>query len=77
MGEICEKREIGTMTKKKMFFVQENESIDECLIRMQREGFIPIRRIEQPIFKEILNQDGQKEYVAIDRIIKFEGKSIK
>jgi NETI protein len=65
------------MTKKKMFFVQENESIDECLIRMQREGFIPIRRIEQPIFKEILNQDGQKEYVAIDRIIKFEGKSIK
>lgn len=65
------------MTKKKMFFVQENESIDECLIRMQRKGFIPIRRIEQPIFKEILNQDGQKEYVAIDRIIKFEGKSIK
>ena len=48
------------MTKKKMFFVQENESIDECLIRMQKEGFIPIRRIEQPIFKEVMNQDGQK-----------------
>lgn len=38
--------------KKKTFEVSEQESIEECLERVKKEGYTPIRRIEKPIFRE-------------------------
>lgn len=61
---------------KKQFTVQPNETIDECLARMEREDYFPVRRIEKPIFKEI--KEGQTvNYEPIGRQITFEGKKIK
>ena len=61
--------------KKQRFELQENESIDACLERMKREGYLPVKRTEKPIFKEVKN-GGQTEYVPIARQIIFEGKLI-
>ncbi len=61
--------------KKQKFELQENESIDECLERMKKEGYFPVRRMEKPIFKEVKNGD-QIEYIPVARQIIFEGKSI-
>ncbi|GLY12236.1 NETI motif-containing protein [Pseudobacillus badius] len=61
------------MSKKKKFYLQENETIDECLQRMSAEGYVPVRRMEQPIFKEeVVN--GEKKYIPVGREIIFEGK---
>ena len=59
--------------KKQRFELQENESIDQCLERMKREGYVPVKRTEKPIFKEVKN-GAQTEYVPIARQIIFEGK---
>ena len=59
--------------KKQRFELQDNESISECLERMKREGYFPIKRTEKPIFKEVEN-DGQTEYIPVARQIIFEGK---
>ncbi|RSK25745.1 NETI motif-containing protein [Bacillus sp. HMF5848] len=56
-----------------MFIVEELETIEQCLARMMKEGYSPVRRIEEPIFQEIV-EDGQKQIVPCGRIIKFEGK---
>lgn len=41
------------MKKRKIIFeVNENESIASCLERIKKEGYRPIRRIEEPIFIE-------------------------
>lgn len=58
------------MAQKKKFEVGENESIDECLKRMQLEGYRPVRRIEKPIFKQT-GKDGKPVYYK-QQII-FEG----
>ncbi|RHW32481.1 NETI motif-containing protein [Neobacillus notoginsengisoli] len=58
------------MEKKMRFEVMENETIDECLERMKKKGYTPIRRIEKPIFKE----EG-KEIVPAGRQIIFEAKA--
>jgi hypothetical protein len=64
------------MGKTKMTFeVQEHESISDCLERMKKQGYSPIRRIEKPIFQEVLN-DGQAAYEPIGRQIIFEAKEI-
>ncbi|KAB7705242.1 NETI motif-containing protein [Bacillus aerolatus] len=61
------------MSKKKKFRVEENETIDQCLDRIKKEGYFPVRRMEQPIFKEeIVN--GEKKYTPAGREIIFEGK---
>ncbi|MFK2826070.1 NETI motif-containing protein [Bacillus sp. B190/17] len=61
------------MSKKKTFYVQENETIDQCLERMKQEGYVPIRRMERPVFKEeMINKE--KKYTPIGREIVFEGK---
>jgi hypothetical protein len=60
------------MTRKKQFEVQENESIDECLNRIMQEGYMPIRRIEKPIFKEI-KQGNKVTYEPSGRHTVFEG----
>ncbi|MCO7175428.1 NETI motif-containing protein [Sporolactobacillus kofuensis] len=37
---------------KKKFVVGEAETIAQCLDRMKSEGYTPIRRSEQPLFRE-------------------------
>jgi hypothetical protein len=47
-------------TKKKKFEVGENETIEQVLERMKIEGYLPVRRIETPIFEEVI-QHGKKK----------------
>lgn len=61
------------MSKKKKFYLQENETIDQCLERMAAEGYKPVRRMEQPVFKEEIIS-GEKKYIPAGREIIFEGK---
>ncbi|MFA9558439.1 NETI motif-containing protein [Evansella sp. AB-rgal1] len=61
---------------KQKFYVEEGESIDECLNRMKKEGYMPVRRMEQPILKEIKKNGKTDVEVAKQQII-FEGKLIK
>jgi hypothetical protein len=62
------------MSKKKQkmnFEVQENETIEQCLDRMKKQGYTPIRRMEKPIFQEIINGK-ETEYKPVGRQIIFE-----
>lgn len=60
------------MSKKKMQFeVQDNESIDDCLERMKKMGYVPIRRTEKPIFQEVVNGK-ETSYEPVGRQIVFE-----
>lgn len=59
------------MTQKK-FEVQDNESIQDCLDRMKKEGYMPVKRFQKPIFQEL--KDGTIE-VLKEQII-FTGKKI-
>lgn len=61
------------MSKKKNFHLQDEETIDNCLERMKKEGYTPVRRIERPVFKEE-TINGEKKYTPIGREIIFEGK---
>lgn len=61
------------MSKKKNFQVEENETISDCLARMEREGYVPVRRIEKPLFEE-QTENGETIHVPIGREIVFEGK---
>lgn len=56
---------------KKKFEVMETESIGDCLDRMKQEGYTPVRRMEEPIFRE---ENGVP--VPVGRKIVFEGKTI-
>ncbi|SEA90318.1 NETI protein [Thalassobacillus cyri] len=57
--------------KKTRFEVQEGETIDQCLDRMKKEGYTPVRRVEEPIFQEV-KRDGQKAYEPVGRKIVFQ-----
>lgn len=61
------------MSKKKTvwFEVGETESIDDCLKRMDADGYTVAGRKEEPLFKEV---DG--EYIPIRQLIKFKGTLI-
>lgn len=60
------------MKKKTVWFeVLENETIDDCLKRMNAEGYMPTGRREEPLFGEV---DG--EVVPIRQIIQFKGTDI-
>ncbi|MDR7002842.1 NETI motif-containing protein [Neobacillus niacini] len=59
--------------KKMQFEVQENETIDACLTRMKQQGYVPIRRLEKPIFQEI-KKGNETIYEPIGRQIVFEGR---
>jgi hypothetical protein len=59
--------------KKLKFEVQENETISDCLDRMKNEGYMPVRRMEEPIFKEV-KKDGLLDVEPCGRKIIFEGK---
>ncbi|MBM7553398.1 hypothetical protein JOC33_002305 [Thalassobacillus pellis] len=56
--------------KKMRFEVQEGETIEQCLARMKKEGYTPVRRTEEPIFKEVI-RNGEKDYEVIDSHIVF------
>lgn len=58
--------------RKKRFTVDENETINDCLARMKREGYHPVRRIEKPVFTEE-KKKGKIEYRPISQEIIFEG----
>jgi len=60
------------MSKKK-FEVFENESINDCLERMEKEGYKPVKRMEVPIFSEQM-VNGKVEIEPTGRKIVFEGK---
>ncbi|MGN8646699.1 NETI motif-containing protein [Gracilibacillus sp. HCP3S3_G5_1] len=47
----------------------ENETIDDCLARIKREGYQPTRRVEEPVFIE---EKGQP--VPTGRKIVFDAK---
>lgn len=66
---------MGKNKQKVTFEVQENEKIEECLERMKKQGYTPIRRIEKPIFKEVVN-DGKTGYEPVGRQIIFEARAI-
>ncbi|PGS53484.1 NETI motif-containing protein [Bacillus sp. AFS041924] len=60
------------MSKKK-FEVFEHETINDCLERMQKEGYTPVKRMEVPIFSEQM-VNGKVEIEPTGRKIVFEGK---
>lgn len=57
---------------KKEFEVMENETINDCLSRMEKEGYKVIKRTEKPIFKEEVHK-GKTNYIPIGRKIIFQG----
>lgn len=60
------------MSKKTIWFeVQEHETMEDCLDRMKREGYIAVGRKEEPLFEEI-----NGEPVPVRQIIKFKGNKI-
>ncbi len=59
------------MGKKMKFEVLETETISECLDRIQKEGYTPVKRIEKPIFKETI-VNGQKSYEPVASQVIFE-----
>jgi len=58
---------------KRRFEVEENETIDQCLERMKKEGYIPVRRTEEPVFEEV-DRNGKLDIEPVGRRIIFEGK---
>lgn len=60
------------MTKKTVWFeVGKDETMEQCLERMQSEGYMAAGRKEEPLFEEV---DGQP--VPIRQIVKFKGVKI-
>ncbi|GLI86429.1 NETI motif-containing protein [Rossellomorea marisflavi] len=60
------------MSKKLLFEVKDGESIGDCLDRMKDQGYMPVRRMEKPVFEE----QGKETYVPVKQTIVFEGKKI-
>ncbi|USK55557.1 NETI motif-containing protein [Cytobacillus solani] len=61
--------------QKILFEVQENETIDMCLDRIKKAGYMPVKRTEKPIFEEIKN-GATVTYEPVGRQIIFEAKVI-
>lgn len=58
-----------SLTKKQVWYeVQENETIEQCLDRMKKEGYMPFGRKEEPVFEEI---NGEPVYLR--QKIQFKG----
>lgn len=54
------------------FKVEDDETVQACLLRMKAAGYMPIKRFEKPIFKE--NKDGSIDVLKQEII--FTGKEI-
>ncbi|ADU28690.1 NETI motif-containing protein [Evansella cellulosilytica] len=61
-----------TKKKKQKFYVEEGESISDCLERMDKEGYTPVRRMEEPILKEV-KRNGKTDIEVERQQIVFEG----
>ncbi|WP_235988962.1 NETI motif-containing protein [Aquibacillus kalidii] len=61
---------------KKQYEVGEQETVDQCIDRIRKEGYTPIRRIEKPIFKEV-EQNGDIGYEPVSRTIIFDAVPVK
>ncbi|WP_085521034.1 NETI motif-containing protein [Tuberibacillus sp. Marseille-P3662] len=57
---------------KKTFSVVDFGSIDQCLQAMEAEGYRPVRRKEEPVFKE-----GKQGPEYVRQNIAYEGRLIK
>ncbi|WP_101845795.1 NETI motif-containing protein [Halobacillus sp. Marseille-P3879] len=55
---------------RKRYEVAENETIDQCLNRMKKDGYIPVRRSEEPVFRETM-ENGEKNFEPVGRTIVF------
>ncbi|GGG32432.1 hypothetical protein GCM10007425_28850 [Lysinibacillus alkalisoli] len=51
--------------------VNEGETIEECLVRMEKEGYEPVARKEEPVFHLV---DGQPK--VLKQKIKFKVRKI-
>lgn len=49
----------------------ENETIDQCLERIQKAGYTPVKRVEKPIFKEVI-KNGEKSFIPDGQQVIFE-----
>ncbi|AJD90433.1 hypothetical protein JMA_11160 [Jeotgalibacillus malaysiensis] len=58
---------------KKWFDVEEHESIGDCLDRMAKEGYMPVRRMEEPVFKEVKDGSSVKQE-PVRQKIRFQGQ---
>jgi hypothetical protein len=56
---------------KKVYEVEENETVSQCLDRIKKDGYMPVKRIEKPIFQEKVAEDGVS-YEPVARKIVFE-----
>lgn len=57
------------MAKKQVWYeVEENETIEQCLERMNKDGYMPFGRKEEPVFHIV---DGEPTYLR--QKIKFKG----
>ncbi|MEK4230873.1 NETI motif-containing protein [Solibacillus sp. FSL H8-0538] len=57
------------MSKKQVWYeVEENETIEQCLDRMNKDGYMPFGRKEEPVFHIV---DGEPTYLR--QKIKFKG----
>ncbi|MEK3988384.1 MULTISPECIES: NETI motif-containing protein [Robertmurraya] len=64
-----------TKPKKTIFEVEENETLSDCLERMAKEGYTPVKRTEKPVFQEV-KEAGEVTYEPIARKIVFEARLI-
>ena len=58
--------------KRRILKCKKDETISDCLARMEKEGYRPVRRLEKPIFREEIN-NGKTEYIPIAQKIIFQG----
>lgn len=72
MGKKSDKR-VEKSKGKKRFVVEEGESINDCLDRMKKDGYFPVRRMEEPILQEVVRA-GKVEIETARQQIVFEGK---
>jgi hypothetical protein len=63
---------LSNKPKKKRFEVEADENISDCLDRMENEGYMPVRRMEEPVFKEVI-KNGKKDVEFHEQRIVFEG----
>ncbi|MFD2615875.1 NETI motif-containing protein [Terrilactibacillus laevilacticus] len=70
---MAKRKKIAAYTNplKKQFTVDQDKGINACLDQMKKEGYTPVRRMEQPIFKE-----GDNGPEVIGQMITFEGRLI-
>ncbi|QXE02387.1 NETI motif-containing protein [Terribacillus sp. DMT04] len=61
---------------KKRFELGENETIDACLARIKAEGYMPVRKVEEPIFRET-TENGIKKVEPIGKSVMFDAKLLK